>query len=110
MLLTVDRDGPMRLSELAEQESLNPTMLSRAISQLVDDGLLERVSDDGDRRAAWVHVTADRPPARRAHAPRAHRRPQRGARRVCAPRTARLLEQALPALEALAEQLLDRRP
>ena len=58
VLLSVDRHGPMRIAELAEQESLNPTMLSRAISQLVDDGTLERVSDDRDRRAAWVNVTA----------------------------------------------------
>ena len=33
-------------------------MLSRAIAQLVEAGLLERTSDDGDRRAAWVKATA----------------------------------------------------
>jgi len=37
VLLTVDRQGPMRIAELAEHESLNPTMLSRAIGQLVDE-------------------------------------------------------------------------
>jgi DNA-binding MarR family transcriptional regulator len=104
VLLSVDRHGPMRISELAELESLNPTMLSRAISQLVEDGTLERVSDDRDRRAAWVNVTAA-----------GHRL----AERVRHERTdalndalsgldgddRRLLERALPALEGLAMQL-----
>jgi DNA-binding MarR family transcriptional regulator len=58
VLLTVVRDGPMKLSELAESEALNPTMLSRAISHLVDLGLVARSNDDGDRRAAWVQATA----------------------------------------------------
>jgi DNA-binding MarR family transcriptional regulator len=107
VLLTVDRHGPMRIAELAEQESLNPTMLSRAIGQLVDDGALERVCDDRDRRAAWVNVTD------------AGHRVAEGIRRE---RTdalndalsgldaddRRLLEQALPALEGLAAQLQDR--
>jgi DNA-binding MarR family transcriptional regulator len=109
VLLTVDRQGPMRIADLAEQESLNPTILSRAIGQLVDDGALERVSDDRDRRAAWVNVTE------------AGHRVAEGIRRE---RTdalndalsgldaddRRLLEQALPALEGLAAQLQDRHP
>lgn len=57
-LLHVDRRGPMRLSDLAEAEGLNPTMLSRMVGDLVQEGLLERSSDPGDRRAAWVQVTA----------------------------------------------------
>lgn len=109
VLLSVDRHGPMRIAELAEQENLNPTMLSRAIGQLVDDGTLERVCDDRDRRAAWVNVTE------------AGHRLAEGIRRE---RTdalndalsgldaddRRLLERALPALEGLAAQLQDRRP
>jgi len=109
VLLSVDRHGPMRIAELAEQESLNPTMLSRAIGRLVDDGTLERVSDGRDRRAAWVNVTD------------AGQRVAEGIRRE---RTdalndalsgldaddRRLLERALPALEGLAAQLADRRP
>ena len=57
VLLTVVRDGPIRLSDLADAESLNPTMLSRIVSGLVERGLLERTSDDEDRRAAWVNTT-----------------------------------------------------
>src|SRR6202453_503942 len=57
VLLSVDRRGTTRISELAEIEALNPTLLSRTISTLVDAGLLDRVSDAGDRRTAWVQVT-----------------------------------------------------
>jgi DNA-binding MarR family transcriptional regulator len=109
VVLSVDRHGPIPIAELAEQESLNPTMLSRAISKLVDDGMLERVSDYRDRRAAWVNVTAA-----------GHRLAERMRReRTDAVNDAlsglgaddrRLLEQALPALEGLAAQLKDRRP
>jgi DNA-binding MarR family transcriptional regulator len=107
VLLSVDRRGPMRIADLAEHESLNPTMLSRAISQLVDDGALERVSDDRDRRAAWVNVTAG-----------GHRLAERMRRErtvavdealaQLAAEDRRLLDDALPALEALTEHLRDR--
>lgn len=109
VLLSVDRNGPMRLADLAEHESLNPTMLSRAISQLVDDGALQRVSDERDRRAAWVNVTVA-----------GHRLAERmRGERTLAVNDAmaglpaddlRLLEQALPALERLAVQLSERHP
>ncbi|MGH2858990.1 MAG: MarR family winged helix-turn-helix transcriptional regulator [Solirubrobacteraceae bacterium] len=57
VLLTVVREGPIRLSALAESESLNPTMLSRVISDLCEAGLVQRTNDDGDRRAAWARAT-----------------------------------------------------
>src|SRR5689334_4302445 len=57
ILLHVVRAGPIRLAELAESEAINPTMLSRVVSTLVESGLLERSSDEGDRRAAWVAPT-----------------------------------------------------
>ena len=104
VLLTVVRDGPIRLSALAESESLNPTMLSRAISHLTDAGLLERTSDDGDRRAAWVQVTPDG--ARLAERMRSERTDAlTTAMAALSESDRRVLEQALPALEALADQL-----
>src|SRR5271163_2644641 len=57
-LLNVERHGPMRLSQLAEDEGVNPTMLSRMVGDLVDLGLFERSSDTADKRAAWVSATA----------------------------------------------------
>src|SRR5271165_3809766 len=58
ILFTVVRRGPVGLSELAELESINPTMLSRITAHLVDEGLLERTVDPSDRRAARVAATA----------------------------------------------------
>ncbi len=107
VLLTVVRDGPIRLSELASVESLNPTMLSRAISALVEAGLLARISDDGDRRAAWVQATPEGTTlARRMRRERTDA--VGGALEKLAPEERRLIEQALPALEALGESLKDR--
>jgi DNA-binding MarR family transcriptional regulator len=109
VLLTVVRDGPIRLSALATSESLNPTMLSRVIADLVDAGLLERTSDDGDRRAAWVQATdAGEQLAQRMRRERTDA--VNAALEELPPAERRLLEKALPALEALAEQLQDRRP
>ncbi|MBV9606766.1 MAG: MarR family transcriptional regulator [Solirubrobacterales bacterium] len=57
VLLSVVREGRIGLSDLAASEAVNPTQLSRAIAQLVEDGLVERSADTGDRRAAWVKPT-----------------------------------------------------
>ena len=109
VLLSVVREGPMRLSALAESESLNPTLLSRSISALVDAGILERSSDEGDRRAAWVQAT----PAGRELAQQVRRERTdavNAAMETLPVADRRLLEQALPALESLAQQLVERRP
>lgn len=57
VLQTVVREGPIGLSHLAESEGINPTQLSRTIAHLVETGLVERSTDRGDRRAAWVKPT-----------------------------------------------------
>jgi DNA-binding MarR family transcriptional regulator len=58
VLLTVVREGQIRLSDLAEAEGINPTQLSRAVAHLVETGLVARSADEGDRRAAWLRPTA----------------------------------------------------
>jgi DNA-binding MarR family transcriptional regulator len=79
-------------------------MLSRAISALVQTGLLARVSDDGDRRAAWVQATAAGTTlARRMRRERTDA--VGSALEQLEDQDRRLIEHALPALEALAEQL-----
>jgi DNA-binding MarR family transcriptional regulator len=107
VLLHVARRGPLGLSELAADEGLNPTMLSRVVADLADAGLLQRVSDKGDRRAAWVRVT----PAGKRLAERM-RRERTDALYVALaglPEEDRVVvERALPALEQLAEQLRER--
>jgi DNA-binding MarR family transcriptional regulator len=109
VLLTVVRVGTIRLSELAQTESLNPTMLSRVISDLAGAGLLERTSDDGDRRAAWVQATPGG--QRLAEEMRRERTDALNeALEGLKPEDRRLIEAALPALEGLAEELKERRP
>jgi DNA-binding MarR family transcriptional regulator len=49
--------GPLSLAELTEIEGLNPTMLSRVIGKLDSFGLIRRLRDPDDSRAAWVEVT-----------------------------------------------------
>jgi DNA-binding MarR family transcriptional regulator len=104
ILFTVTREGHIGLSELAAAESVNPTMLSRIVGNLADAGFLTRTSDPSDRRAAVVSATT----AGRALADKI-RRERTGALNVAlAPLAAEhqeLLQQALPALEALAAEL-----
>lgn len=104
VLGAVARHGPMRLSELADHEGVNPTMLSRIVGKLCDEGLILRRTDDRDRRAFHVEVTAagreqhDRIVARRTETLAA------GLDRLSASDRERLLG-ALPALELLVADL-----
>jgi DNA-binding MarR family transcriptional regulator len=51
--------GPLGLAELTEIEGLNPTMLSRVVGKLDSFGLIQRLRDPEDFRAARVQVTPD---------------------------------------------------
>ena len=106
-LATAVRLGPVRLTELAEVEGVNPTMLSRIVGKLEDDGLLGRRPDPDDRRAARVEVTAAGAALHRRL--RAERTQLLTDRLAALPdtRAAELLA-AIPALEALAEHLAPR--
>jgi DNA-binding MarR family transcriptional regulator len=109
VLFTVVRLGPLRLSEVAEIESLNPTMLSRITAQLCDEGLIRRTADPGDRRAAFVEPTsAGRRIRKRIHRERtealsAHVEGLDEQQREA-------LWNALPVLEELAQRLPGGRP
>ncbi len=108
VLFTVARMGPLRLSELAEIESLNPTMLSRIAAQLCEADLLRREPDPEDRRAALVRATAagrrirERIHRERTQALNAHVEALEEDQREA-------LWSALPVLEELAERLRGRR-
>jgi DNA-binding MarR family transcriptional regulator len=109
ILLAVERHGPTRLSEIADAEGINPTMLSRVVADLVEGGLLERTSDERDRRAAWVKATA----AGRRLSERMRRERTDAVNLALAQLDEpdrRRIEAALPAFERLAEQLKGRRP
>jgi DNA-binding MarR family transcriptional regulator len=107
VLFTIVRLGPLRLSDLAAEEGINPTMLSRVVGDLADAGLVERASDPDDRRAALVRATTDG---------RELSENIRGERtdvmwvalESLSADDRRRIEQALPALERLAELLKER--
>lgn len=96
--------GPVGMTELAEIEGLNPTMLSRVVAKLVEDDLARRLPHPADQRAVQLEATD--------HGHGVHER-------IIASRTATVakildglspdvtakLLDALPALEALAEGL-----
>jgi DNA-binding MarR family transcriptional regulator len=104
VLFTIVRLGPLRLSEVAEIESLHPTMLSRITTQLCDSGLIKRSADPKNRRSAVVQATA----AGRRTRERIHReRTQALAAHIeeLDERQRQTLWEALPALEELAKRL-----
>jgi DNA-binding MarR family transcriptional regulator len=108
VLLAVVRAGSIPVAELAELEGLNPTMLSRVTAALAEQGLVRRVVDGEDRRAARFEAT---PAARRL---RERMRRERSAKLEpvldALPRREReALIAALPALETLADLLQNRR-
>lgn len=109
ILLGVVRRGRTRLSELSAAEGINPTMLSRVVSDLVQAGLLARVSDEGDRRAAWIESTsAGRRLAERMRKERTEA--VNAALFDLTPEARHAVQAALPALEALADRLAQERP
>lgn len=109
VLLNLSRTGPTRLADLGASEGLNPTLLSRVTTELAASGLVERSSDPDDRRAGWVKVTrAGRRLAERMRSERTDA--VNAAMRGLSAEERRSLEKALPALEALAEELKESRP
>ncbi len=58
VLATVVRSGPIRLSTLATDEGINPTMLSRIVAKLESAKLVTRNPDPNDARIIHVVATA----------------------------------------------------
>ena len=96
--------GPLGLAELTEIEGLNPTMLSRVVGKLDSFGLIRRLRDPEDFRAARVEVT---PEGRQANQRIAAQRAAILSQRVAdlPPEQEAALVAALPALENLGEDL-----
>jgi DNA-binding MarR family transcriptional regulator len=102
VLALVRINGPLGLAELTELEGLNPTMLSRIVKVLDERGLIRRLPDPNDMRAARVEVT---PAGEQVHDQVRGQRTQVLSEWLerLPPETAGLLLAAVPALEALAE-------
>src|ERR1019366_1617789 len=58
VLMAIARAGSLRLSDLAREEGLNPTMLSRIIAKLEAAGMVTRACDPNDARI--IHLSATR--------------------------------------------------
>src|SRR5580693_7751973 len=94
--------GPLGLAELASLEGLNPTMLSRVVRALDEKGLIQRLPDPSDLRAARVEIT---PGGATVHGRIRDHRTQ--VLTECLEQlpeaTAQALLSSVPAMEALAE-------
>ena len=109
VLATAARLGPLRITELAEIEGINPTMMSRIVGKLEEAGLLHRHPDPDDRRAALVEpTTAGRELQRHVREERTRLLAEH-LETLPAAHSDGLLD-ALPHLEALATALLTAQP
>jgi DNA-binding MarR family transcriptional regulator len=101
VLALVRTRGPLGLAELTELEGINPTMLSRIIKVLDERGLIRRLPDPSDMRAARVEVT---PAGGQLHERIREQRTQvlAGWLERLPAQTAELLLTAVPAMEELA--------
>ena len=98
--------GPLSLAELTELEGINPTMLSRVIGTLDSYGLINRLRDPDDFRAARVEITPKGPSVYERITAQRMTVISESVGALPAGQQTALLE-ALPALENLAEDLRD---
>ena len=50
-------DGPLEVSQVADRTELLPPSVSRIVSRLVDDGLIDRTTVEYDQRRATLRLT-----------------------------------------------------
>lgn len=58
-LVTIERQGPIALGQLAAREGVTPPSITRMAATLEQRGLVRRETDSADRRVAYVSLTAD---------------------------------------------------
>jgi len=58
-LLLIDQYDNLSMSALAKTLNISKTQITPRIDQLVNDGLLERVPDENDRRVLRITLTAE---------------------------------------------------
>jgi DNA-binding MarR family transcriptional regulator len=56
-LATVEKDGPMRLGDLAAAEGIAPSTLTRLVTALEEAGYVRRSADTSDARASMLAIT-----------------------------------------------------
>jgi len=57
IMATLDRDGPTTLGELATTEKVAPPTITKAVTTLVDQGVVEKVRDPDDGRVCRARLT-----------------------------------------------------
>lgn len=57
VLHTLDRNGPLRLTDLLATEQLKQPALTSLVAKLEQDGLLQRRQDPSDGRASLISLT-----------------------------------------------------
>ena len=108
-LAIIDRHGPVSLSDVASRENLSAPTITKIVTRLENQGLIERLADPSDRRVSLVAVS------RKGSALLERLRSSRTAyldRRLIElsqDDRARLLA-ALPVLEALASEHIESEP
>jgi DNA-binding MarR family transcriptional regulator len=107
VLATIVRSGPLRLSELAAEEGINPTMLSRILGHLENAGLVARRPDEADARVVHLSATAT---GRALHEEMRNERTDAlfDALGQLSVDQRKVIFEALPALEILVESLRNR--
>jgi len=58
-LSTIEREGPLTPSELANRERVRRPTITRVAGKLAEAGFVARIPDDRDGRAARLRVTAE---------------------------------------------------
>jgi DNA-binding MarR family transcriptional regulator len=56
-LAVIDRHGPLSLSDVASRENLSAPTVTKIVSRLEGQGLIERLADPTDRRVSMVAVS-----------------------------------------------------
>ena len=57
-LVSIEREGPVTLGELAALESVQPPTMTRIVAALEEQGLVQREADPADRRISHMRMTS----------------------------------------------------
>jgi DNA-binding MarR family transcriptional regulator len=57
-LVSIEREGPVTLGELASLESVQPPTMTRIVAALEEQGLVQREADPADRRISRMRMTS----------------------------------------------------
>jgi DNA-binding MarR family transcriptional regulator len=98
---TIDLQGPITLGDLAAAEQVTPPTITKVVTRLEEEGLIDRTVDASDRRI--IRVSTTREGRRRLEHSRARRNAFLAARlEELGPDAVRRLHDAIDAIEELA--------